>query len=205
MKLDLSTLVTTWLSNIAFHLQPFWLQTLAEIDSESCQRLFQSFWAPPSEVAALFYSNLSRRPLLGQVTFHLLLIWLQTLVAIDSESCLTQFPSFCAQPSEVAVLFYSNLSRLPFLGQVVDLNLLLCTGFNLEHAVLFLCHGFTQRLMNGSKIERSNGRCFGWQQLPAYFNGNSIFNEKKICHHGLISTKHLNLLNCWTKSVSQEW
>ena len=74
-------------------------------------------------------------------------IWLQTLVAIDSESRLKSFPSFCVPPSEVAVLFYSNLSRRPFLGQVVDLDLMLCTGFNSEHAVLFLCYIFTQRPM----------------------------------------------------------
>ena len=66
-KLVLSTLVTTWLSNIAFHLRPIWLQTLVAIDSESCLTSFPSFCAPPSEVAALFNSNLSRRPFLGQV------------------------------------------------------------------------------------------------------------------------------------------
>ena len=93
-KLVLSTLVTTWLSNIAFHLRPIWLQTLAEIDSESCQRSFQSF---------------------------------------------------CAQPSEVAVLLDLNLSRRPFLRQVVDLDLLLCTGFDSEPVVLFQCDIFTQR------------------------------------------------------------
>ena len=37
------------------------------------------------------------------IAFHLLLIWLQSLVAIDSELRLTLFPSFCAQTSEVAV------------------------------------------------------------------------------------------------------
>ena len=42
-----------------------------------------------------------------------------------------------ALPSEVAVLFDLNLSRRPFLGQVADLDLLLCTGFNQEHADLF--------------------------------------------------------------------
>ena len=190
MKLDLSTLVTRWLSNIAFHLRQIWLQTLAEIDSESCQRSFQSFCAPPSEVAVLFDSNLSRRPFLGQVAFHLRPIWLQTLVAIDSESCLTSFSRFCAPPSEVAVLFYSNLSRLPFLRQVVDIGLLLCTRLHSEHVVLFLCHIFIQRPMNDCKIERSDVRCFGRQQLPANSYGNSISNEKKICRHGLTSTKH---------------
>ena len=49
-KLILSTLVTTWISKIAFHLQPIWLQTLIANDSESCQ----SFCALPSEVTVLF-------------------------------------------------------------------------------------------------------------------------------------------------------
>ena len=89
------------------------------------------------------------------IAFHLLPIWLQTLVVIDSESRLTLFPSFCAPPSQVAALFNSNLSRRPFLRQVVDSDLLLCTGFDSEHAVLFLCHIFTQRPINDRKIERS--------------------------------------------------
>ena len=157
MKLILSTLVTTWLANIAFHLRPIWQQNLVAIDSESLQTSFQSFCRPPSQVAVLFDSNLSRRPFLGQVAFHLRQL-LQTLVAIDSESRHTLFQSVCAPPSEVAVLCYSSLSRCPFLRQVVDLDLLLCTGFNLENAVLFLCHIFNQRPMNYSKIEQSNGR-----------------------------------------------
>ena len=56
-KLVLSTLVTTWLSNIAFHLLPIWLQNLISIDSESCQTSFPSFFAPPSEVAVRFESE----------------------------------------------------------------------------------------------------------------------------------------------------
>ena len=35
-----------------------------------------------------------------------------------------------ALPSEVTVLFDWNQSRRPFLGLVVNLDLLLCTGFN---------------------------------------------------------------------------
>ena len=57
------------------------------------------------------------------------------------------------QPSEVAVLFDLNLSRLPFLGHIVPFNLLLFTGFNSEHAVLFLCHIFTQRSTTHCKME----------------------------------------------------
>ena len=112
---------------------------------------------------------------LSNITFHLLLVWLQTLDAIDLESLLTSFPSFCAPPSEVAVMFDLNLSRRPFLGQVVHLDLLLCTGFNLEHwhAFLFLCHIFTQRPITDRKIEQSYGRCIGRQQLLA--NSMEIF------------------------------
>ena len=126
-KLVLSTLVTTWLSNIAFDLRQ---------------------------------------------------IWLQTLVAIDSESCQTSFPSFYATSSEVAVLFDSNLSRRSFLGQVVDLDLLLCAGFYLEHAILFLSHIFTQRPMTDRKIERRNGFGFGRQQLRANSSKISFYMKK---------------------------
>ena len=67
-----------------------------------------------------------------------------------------------------AVQFESE--QTPFLWQVVDLDLLLCTGFNLEHAALFRCHChiFTQRPMNDCKIEQRYGWGFGQQQLPAY-------------------------------------
>ena len=46
-------------------------------------------------------------------------------------------------------------------------DLLLSTGFDWEHAVLFLCHIVIQRPMNDRKIVRSDGRGFGRQQLPA--------------------------------------
>ena len=105
--------------------------------------------------------------------------WAANFVVMDSESRLTSFPSFCAPPSEVAVLFYSNLSRRPFLGQVVDFDLLLCTGFYSEHSVLFLCHIFTQRPMTGRKIERSKGRCLGRQQLLDNSIENSFQMVKK--------------------------
>ena len=55
-----------------------WLQTLVAIDSESCQTLFPSSWALPSEVSVLIDLNLRGRPFLCQVAFHLLPIGLQT-------------------------------------------------------------------------------------------------------------------------------
>ena len=77
------------------------------------------------------------------------------------------------------MLFNSNLSRRLFLGQVDDLDLLVCTGFDSEHAVLFPCHIFTQRTMNGRKIERSDGRGFGKQQLLAHSMEFSFPMKKK--------------------------
>ena len=62
---------------------------------------------------------------LSNIAFRLLQIGLQTLVAINSESCQTSFLSFCVPPSEIAlpVLFDSNLSlsRRPFLEHVMNL------------------------------------------------------------------------------------
>ena len=122
---------------------------------------------------------------LSNITFHLLLIWLQTLVTINSESRLTSFPSFCVPPSEVAlcrctVQFKSE--QTPF-SQTGDL--LLCTRFDSEHAVLFLCHILTQRPINDRKIELSNGCGLSWQQLltaesRCQFHLNFIPHEKKV-------------------------
>ena len=141
---------------------------MVAIDSESYQSSFPSICALPSEISVLLNSNLSRRHFLRQVAFHLQPFGLQALVAIYSESRLTSFPRFCTQPSEDAVLSNSNLSGRPVLGQVVkldlilctgldlehaDLDLLLCIGIDLEHAVLILCHIFSQRPMNDHKIE----------------------------------------------------
>ena len=75
--------------------------------------------------------------------------------------------SFSTQPTALNVLFNLNLSRRPFLSQVIDFDLLRCTGFDSEHTSLFLCHIFTQRPMNDWKIEQSDGRCFVPQQLLA--------------------------------------
>ena len=110
---------------------------------------------------------------LSKIEYHLRPIWLQILVVINSESLLTLFPSFCTKPSEVAVLFNSNLSRSPFFGHVVS-NMLLCTGFHLEQENLFLCYIFTERPMTDRKIEPSNGCYFG-QQQPLKFS----FHMKK--------------------------
>ena len=50
---------------------------------------------------------------------------------LDWKWCQRWFPSFSAPSSEVAVLFCLN-PGLPFLSQVFDLDLLLCTGFYME-------------------------------------------------------------------------
>ena len=85
----------------------------------------------------------------------------------------------------------SILIRRPFLTQVVDLIMLLCsvcTGFDSEHTVLFLRHIFTQRPMNDRKIEQCDGRCFGRQQLLA--NSIENFISHFLTHCCPISTKH---------------
>ena len=103
LKLVLSTLLTTWLSNIAFHLLLIWIWL--HLIQNHARHCFQAFVC--HHLKLLIYSNLSRLPFLGQVAFHLPLIGLQTLVESDSGSYQTSFPSFCAPPCDVAVLFNS--------------------------------------------------------------------------------------------------
>ena len=73
--------------------------------------------------------------------------------------------------SRCAVQFKSEQSPFPWTSRRLRsaaLQWQVCTGFDLEHAVLFLCHIFTQSPINDCKIERSDGRCFDRQQLLAH-------------------------------------
>ena len=64
--------------------------------------------------------------------------------------------------------FDSALHRIRFcFAMLAQDSILLCTGFDSEHAVLFLCHIFSQRPMNDRKIERFLKRAGrGPQRLP---------------------------------------
>ena len=99
------------------------------------------------------------------------------------------------------MLFNLNLSKYPFLGQVIELDLLLCTGFDLEHVVLFLCHIFTQRPMHDRKIVQSYECCFGWQQPLPDLIKNFISHEKlEVTRSGSTSSKHKNHFDCRAES-----
>ena len=128
LKLILSTLVTcTWLSNITFHMQPIWLHTfggnwfriMSDIISKllraamwsSCADLFKSEQIPfPGAGSISFATNWAAN--FGCNWFRIIpdLIWL-----ISKLLC----AGCAAQPCEVSVLFYSNLSKWPFLGQII--------------------------------------------------------------------------------------
>ena len=95
------------------------------------------------------------------------------------------------------MLFNLNLSRRSFLGQVIDTDLLLCTGFDLEHEVLFLCHVFAQRQMNDRKIERSYGRCLVRQQLLAAWDSMEISFHMKKKSDSLQPKIYKTLKLCW--------
>ena len=106
-KLILSTQVTTWLSNIAFHLQPIRLQVLVAINSESCISLFPSFCAPPSEVAVLFNSNLSLF-LVGCQSSALHWIQFRTCCFIPISSIKTLFTLELSQYCKTGSIFSSS-------------------------------------------------------------------------------------------------
>ena len=100
---------------------------------------------------------------------------------IDAESRPTLPPSFWAQPSEVAVLFDLNLSRLPFHGQVVDFRSAAL------HRIQFGTCGFVPMSYFYSDSETkewlkdwAQQGDFGQQQLLANSIKNFISHEKKI-------------------------
>ena len=72
--------------------------------------IFLSSRLPKNLRIEICCSSCQCRPL-HDIAFYLQLIWLQTLFAIDSESCQKLFQSFCSKPCEVAVLFNWNLRR----------------------------------------------------------------------------------------------
>ena len=117
-------------------------------------------------------------------------LWLQALVSIHSESCKSlpenhaslcqsSFPSLSSPTSEVVVLFDRNLRRRPFFRQVVDLNLLLCKGFDTVLADFYWCLIFTERPINDCKIELRNERGSDLLKVLAKFIENSLSRAKK--------------------------
>ena len=98
----------------------------------------------------------------------------------------------------------SNLSRRPFLEQVVDL--LLCTLFDSEYVFLFLCHIFTQRPMNDRETKQWARLWSATTWTYSQFHQKFHFTwEKKLTRRGPIFTKHENLFDSWIESVSLEW
>ena len=73
----------------------------------------------------------------SKIAFHLRPFWLKTLFAIDSESCQRSFPSFC-EPHVKWLCCSIRICAVALFSEVVDLDLLLCTGPEQEHADLFL-------------------------------------------------------------------
>ena len=112
--------VSTWLSDIAFPLQPIWLQTLFAINSELCQRLFsrdsfQAFSLLPSEVTLLFDWKLSRRSFHRQVIIANLLLMIEMLSEAMSTALVCNKVSLT--PSKISFHIKKNQSTLRLLSQ----------------------------------------------------------------------------------------
>ena len=123
--------------------------------------------------------------LLSNITFHLLLIWLQTFTVIHSKSCqrLSEFPSFCTQQSEVPVQFNGKLSRLPFCRQVVYFDLLLCTKFywNIQicsYALFSHRNQWMIKRLSKAKSVALDCNKFSWTPLPLLWKSISYWTKK---------------------------
>ena len=88
--------------------------------------------------------------------------------------------------------------------QIVNLDLLRCTGSDSKHADLFLSLIFTQKPMNDRKIERSDKHGFAMQQVLLNFVSYENKNLSSVTRHGLKFTNHEKLFDYRTMSVSQE-
>ena len=87
-----------------------------------------------------------------------------TVLAADFGCYWLKFIS--ALPSEVFVLFIWKMSRFHLLSQVLNLDLLRCTGFQYDSCGRVHIPCFTHRPIKDQKIESSNERCFGlWHVL----------------------------------------
>ena len=114
--------------------------------------------------------------LLLKTAFQLKQIWLQS-IQNHARHCFLA----AIWTSEVAVLFDLSLKRLPFLRQVFNLDLLLCTGLDLEHADFFLCH--TQRPMNNGNIGQTvSSALVGNNILAIPFKISFHMKKKMTCH-----------------------
>ena len=87
------------------------------------------------------------------------------------------------------VLFHPNLSRRPFLGQVVDWDLLLCTRFNLEHADWFLFPSPTQSQWMRGRLREAMSTA--WLVTSSWdFHWKFHFTLKKFRRHCQKFTNH---------------
>ena len=124
---------------------------------------------------------------LPNLAFHLGPIRLRTLVVIDSESCQTLIPTFCAPTSEVAVLFYLNPSRRSFSGR--SSNKICCFAQDSENEDLLLLI----ETMSADLV------CNNFSPIPSKI----LFHMKKSDSSRREIYKALNLwLSNWLKSCS---
>ena len=94
----------------------------------------------------------------SNITFHLQLIWLQTLLQSIQDHARHCFQALLTAMGSSCSVWLKYMSRCPFLRHGFYLDLLLCTGFNSEHVDLFLCPMFTQRPQNDQNMEQWNER-----------------------------------------------
>ena len=101
------------------------------------------------------------------------------------------------QPSEVAVLFASNLSRKPFLRQVVDLDLLLCTLHRIQFGTCcFIPMSYFHSETNGWSKKWVNWWALLWLATTSrQFNRKFHFRWKQMNRSSPILTKHKNLFD----------
>ena len=84
------------------------------------------------------------------------------------------------QNTKIVSKLLMDLSRQQFLGQVVNLELLLCIGLDSENVELFLCPILTQGPMDDQRIEWSYHDECGFGQLQVSCTSIESFEEENL-------------------------
>ena len=143
--------------------------------------------------------------LFSNITFLLRPIWLQSLVAIDSESCHTSFPSFCAAIcNHCAVWFESEQTPNDRAGRWFGSTALHRIRFR---TCCFVPMPYFYSESNEWSKDWAKQWALHWSATPYHqFHRKLHFTWKqKVTRHGPKFKKHSILFHSQTDSVSQEW
>ena len=141
---------------------------------------------------------------LSNITFHLLLIWLQTLVVIDSESHLTA-PDVCCHLKLLCCSIWTWADSLS--SDRLGCLFRSAASQRIQFRTCYFCSYVILLLNNWSKDGLKQWALLWWCLVSINFSPIPLkisFHMKKKGAF-VVAQKFTNLFDSWTESVSQDW